>query len=299
MHPLLGRVSRLQQLAVFECAARLRSFTAAAGELGMTQPAVSRRIAGLERSTGLELFRRTANRVSLTPAGESLLAAVQAGFDTIDSAVTNSQSAGPTFLLAANPGFAQHWLVPHLEQLRSVIGDADLRLRLFDRDGELANESYDAAIHLAPKAEASPGSHVLFDEIVVPVAAPDLAETRGLRSDADPASLLPVVKLHLDGRDRQWMDWTDWFGAHGVAWSPADEQVSYNNYPLVVNEALAGRGVALAWRGLVDDLLVNGSLVTVGPEVHRPNMAYQLLTGPGSSQEAVDRLAAWLRRHRP
>lgn len=57
-------------LKVFEAVARNRSFTAAARELDVTQPAVSQKIAELEKSVGQELFVRSRTSVSLTPQGE-------------------------------------------------------------------------------------------------------------------------------------------------------------------------------------------------------------------------------------
>lgn len=281
-------------IAVFECAARHGSFTAAAGELGMTQSAVSRHIDALERAIGHQLFNRSANRVVLNPGGELLLTAVQRGFDTIDHALETLTDASPSFLLAANPGFAQQWLVPYLEQLQAQFGDTDLRLRLFDRDSELESDDFDAAIHLAPIATAPTRSRVLFDEQVLPVASPDLAEAEALNQHTSPHRLLDVDKLHLDHRDRRWMDWTSWFAAHDLPWTPAQARLSYNNYALVLNDAIAGRGVALAWRGLVDPLLSAGSLVTVGPQVRRPEVAYQVIPGPSTPPGAVDQIADWL-----
>lgn len=301
MHSLLRRVPRLQLLAVFESAARLGSFTEAARELGLTQPAVSRHIASLEQLTGLDLFHRSANRVELSAAGEELLSAVQGGLGRIDSRLRALTGNGTTFLLAANPGFAQQWLVPHLDRLQAALGDIDLRLRLFDRNSELEDQAFDAAIHLTSISGAPPGTRVLFPEVVVPVASPDLAA--GLAADLalggrqSAEALVQVPKLHLDGRDRHWLDWAEWFGAHDVAW-PADEaeatRLSYNNYALVMNDALAGRGVALAWRGLVDDALATGALVAVGPEVHNPPNAYQLIPGSAAPIEVLDRVADWL-----
>ena len=64
------------RLAVFEAAARCGSFTAAGSELGMTQPAVTRHVRGLERALDVELFRRHANRSELTEAGRRLLEAI-------------------------------------------------------------------------------------------------------------------------------------------------------------------------------------------------------------------------------
>lgn len=281
-------------IAVFECAARLGSFTAAAAELGMTQPGVSRHIGALERAIGQTLFDRSANRVALNAAGEALLVATQSGFDTIELALEEMNRTGPTFLLAANPGFAQQWLVPHLDQLQAVLGEADLRLRLFDRDAEITGDAFDAAIHLTPAVGAPAGSRVLFDERVLPVASPEFVDAAGLHESAAPEDLRDVMKLHLDTRDRQWLDWTGWFAAHGVSWSPSRTRMLYNNHALVMTDAMIGRGVALAWRGLVESMLETGSLIPVGPEVHRPDMVYQVMPGPSASAEAVDRVADWL-----
>ena len=281
-------------MAVFECAARCGSFTAAAGELGMTQSAVSRQIDAFERAIGRQLFTRSANRVALNPSGELLLAAVQRGFDTIDQALDTITDASPTLLLAANPGFAQQWLVPYLDQLQTVLADMDLRMRLFDRDAELTSDAFDAAIHLAPTATAPHGSRLLFDERVLPVASPDLADAAGLDEHTPPHQLFEVDKLHLDPRDRRWMNWNTWFAAHDLQWTATQARLSYNNYALVLNDAAAGRGVALAWRGLVDPILATGALVPVGPEVHRPDVAYQVIPGPDTPPGAIDQIADWL-----
>lgn len=294
MHQLLATVPRLQSLAVFESAARLGSFTGAARELGMTQPGVSRHVAGLEQMTGLSLFHRSANRVRLNSDGEALLAAVQRGFDEIDRRLRSLRRTNATFLLAANPGFAQQWLVPYLDGLQAILGDTDLRLRLFDRDAEFDDDGFDAAIHLTAIADAPPGSRVLFPEVVVPVASPDFAASYGLGPSSHPDSLLTVPKLHLDGRDRRWLGWAGWFDAHGLSWSAASSRLSYNNYALVLNDVLAGRGVALGWRGLVDDALKSGALVAVGRHVHNPDNAYQLFPGPTAPVEIFDRVATWL-----
>ena len=281
-------------IAVFECAARCGSFTAAASELGMTQSAVSRHIDAFERAIGRQLFARTANRVELNSSGELLLTAVQRGFDAIDQALDTITDASPTLLLAANPGFAQQWLVPYLDQLQAVFADTDLRLRLFDRDAELTSDAFDAAIHLTPIATAPPGSRRLFDERVLPVASPELADAAGLDEHTPAQQLFDVDKLHLDPRDRRWMNWNTWFGAHDLQWTAARARLSYNNYALVLNDAVAGRGVALAWRGLVDPLLATGALLPVGPEVHRPDIAYQVIPSPDTPPAVIDQIADWL-----
>lgn len=65
------------RLKVFVAAARLGSFSAAAREFGITQPAVSRHIGELEKYTGARLFLRNGSRMDLTPTGRRLLASAE------------------------------------------------------------------------------------------------------------------------------------------------------------------------------------------------------------------------------
>src|SRR5579864_3429117 len=63
----------LHQLKVFECVSRHLSFTRAAEELHLTQPAVSAQVKELEHHAGLPLFEQLGRRVYLTQAGEEVL----------------------------------------------------------------------------------------------------------------------------------------------------------------------------------------------------------------------------------
>jgi DNA-binding transcriptional LysR family regulator len=75
----------MAQLRTFQAVARLRSFSRAALELNLTQPAVSAQIATLERTLGARFFDRLGRRVALTPSGEALLAATDEILARVDS----------------------------------------------------------------------------------------------------------------------------------------------------------------------------------------------------------------------
>ena len=68
----------LRQLRIFQAVARLHSFTAAARELHVTQPAISMQIRELEEACGNALYDRIGRRVQLTAASEELAACAQA-----------------------------------------------------------------------------------------------------------------------------------------------------------------------------------------------------------------------------
>jgi DNA-binding transcriptional LysR family regulator len=71
----------LHQLRVFETVARLKSFTAAAAEMHLTQPTVSVQMKELAGHVGLPLFEQRGRRIALTAAGEALLATARTMFD--------------------------------------------------------------------------------------------------------------------------------------------------------------------------------------------------------------------------
>lgn len=294
MHSILHRVPRLQPLAVFECAARQRSFTAAAAALGLTQSGVSRQISALERSLGQPLFDRSANRVELNSTGIALFTAVREAFDVVEQCLDNIATDPATFLIAVNPGYAQVWLVPFLDSLQRALGDVRIRLQFVDRDGELDGGDFDAAIHLTTKSAVSAASVKLFDETTVPVTSPEFARMHALDRRSPPAALIDLELLYLDGRQRQWMGWEAWFAANDLTWSPKNTSLSYNNHALVMEDALAGRGVALGWIGLVDAALDTGRLVEVGPRCSQAGAAHFLIPGRRHSDELFDRLHRWL-----
>lgn len=290
---LIRRVGRLQRLAVFEAAARLGSFTAAARELGMTQPAVTRQIRSLESAVNAALFHRTSNRSELTDAGRTLLSEVSRAFSGIESALAGLGQRAEVFVLACNPGFAQQWLVPRLERVQEALGGRELRLWLFDREADLGGGSFDAAIQVGRGTFPAVDCELLFPESVFPVAAPTLADRWSLGASSPPDRLLEVPLLHMDDGDRPWMSWGEWFGRFGLVVPRQPGRVLFNNYPVVLQQAVAGRGVALGWRHLVDDLLADGVLEQVGPEITSAE-GYFLTWPTGAKAPTTEALGAWL-----
>lgn len=293
MRPLVTVVDRLQRLAVFDAAARLGSFSAAADELGMTQPAVTRQIRALERRLGAELFARTANRSALTDIGRRLHGHVVAGFDVIENGLAELADHAGTFVLAAHPGIAQQWLLPRLDGLSATLPDLEVRLWLFDRDDEIDGGGFDAAIRVGTGDFAGLHSYLLFPEAVVPVASPAFADEWGLHAGSTAHDVHQAPFVHMDDGHHPWMTWADWLRHFGIALRRQPGRVLFHNYPMVLQQALAGRGVALGWRNLIDDLLAGDALTVVGPEVGS-RRGYYVTWPEGTMSEPVRALIAWL-----
>ncbi len=123
---------RLRQILGFVAAARLRSFTGAARELSMTQPAFSQLIKELEVSIGIRLFQRTTRKIELTEAGQNFLARVERPLDDLQEAskYIRDLAAGRRgrMVLATLPSIAVGCAIHALARFRIAFPNITVRL---------------------------------------------------------------------------------------------------------------------------------------------------------------------------
>ncbi len=260
MFESFGDVS-LDLLRAFEVAARLRSFTAAALELGTTQPAVSQQIKRLEEQLATRLFDRIYRGIELTDAGEVLFSHVQAGLQSIDSGLIaiTEQHQHEVLQVATDFAFAAYWLMPRLHRFHKVNPDVDVSLVTSERTHSMLRADIDVAVLFGDGRFKQGESHWLFSEEVFPVCSPQLLAGRQTPLPNDALRDFPL--LHLRGESiNHWFDWAGVFRALDIPQAPAPGQLRFDNYTLLIQAAIGGQGIAIGWRHLVDDLLDQGLL---------------------------------------
>lgn len=115
----------------FEASARRGSLTMAAGELGLTQAAVSQQIKALEGRLGVQLFVRQPRGVILTGAGTELYREVATGLERIDAAVERfARRETGELRIVCNASLAIRWLQPRLAGFRARHPGVALTLRI-------------------------------------------------------------------------------------------------------------------------------------------------------------------------
>lgn len=275
MRPLIRRVPQLHRLAVFDAVASAGDFTSAARELQISQPAVSRHMAALATELDVKLFERSGRSFVLTRQGQSLADAVGSAFASLEQVLADFDGLSDAFVFAVQPAMATSWVVPLLDQLESVAG-AEIRLRIFERRAELDSSEWDLAIVPGTGKWAGWDSTMLFREAVRPFASPSLAKDAGLGPNTSPAELADRNLLHIDDVGRPNMTWKDWFAEAGEPITLAKPRLVYNAYPTIIQEALAGNGIALGWQHLLSDMVERGLLVPVGPIVQRQHGGHHM-----------------------
>lgn len=129
------RLPLLDLFHTFESVACHRSFTLAAGELCLTQSAVSGQIKALEDALGLRLFRRLHRAIDVTAEGQRLHESVTRGLDDISAylAALGAAAKAPQLTVCASVAFAWFWLMPRLERFGALQPDVDLRVLATDQ----------------------------------------------------------------------------------------------------------------------------------------------------------------------
>ncbi|MEN9904814.1 MAG: hypothetical protein RLZZ555_1379 [Pseudomonadota bacterium] len=284
-----------QALVCFVAAARHQSFTRAAQELFLTQGAISRQVAALEESLGVELFRRSQHGMTLTPAGADYARQVAQRLDALERDTLDlmgRQGQGESVTLAVVPTLATRWLIPRLAGLAreqpqlTVHIDAQTRPFLFGDTG------VDAAIFAGTDEQmqqwAGTRAQLLFDEVVVPVCSPALL--RG-RTELAPAALAEMPLLQQSTRPD---GWRQWFESQQVEAPRAMAGPRYEQYSMQVAAAASGLGVALMPTLLVEAELASGELVIASPNRLLSRRSYYLVQPDLPERPALTPLKSWL-----
>jgi DNA-binding transcriptional LysR family regulator len=252
----------LELLLAFEAAARHLSFTRAAGELFLTQSAVSRQIQGLEASLGAKLFERRTRALLLTESGQQLYKVAQEVLQDLQAATQKLRGAAAvrTVTVTTTPGFASLWLIPRLNDYLQAHPGVDVRISASLEKVNLERDGVDLAIRYARDTDMA-GQQPVFEESVIPVCSPALAAdpARPLR---EPADLRAHVLLHMDDAKFSWMEWNLWLHAHGLRDLKTAGVLQFNQYDQLVQAAVNGQGVALGRLPLLRGLLRQKQLVT-------------------------------------
>lgn len=251
----------LSTLQAFEAAGRALSFTRAAAELHVTQAAISKQIRLLEQRLGRRLFTRSHRRVQLTAEGREYLHTVVTALTHLAHATLElrAKEAPRRVCLAVDQSVGALWLLPRLQRLLAAVPEATLDIVVSDAEARLLAEPVDLAIlhgqHLWPGHD----SERLFDEVVFPVCSP--AYRKRLPRRPVVADLARAQLVDLADENWTWINWRIWLTDHGVGLPATHRALAIDSYPLVLEAARRGVGVALGWQSLIEDDLAAGALL--------------------------------------
>lgn len=237
----MRRLPPLTAIEAFVQVAHHGSIKAAAAELALSPPALSRRIQTLERFLSRTLFDRAHHAMRLTPDGEALLQRLAPALDMLWDAIEGDRSDGELMRLRLNvmPLFAAQRLVPALPSLRERHPNLHIDIDTAGQSFARLGDGIDAAIALSREIDPSLYARRLDSNLVLAIAGREMVEGGDpIRRPADLAHR--TVLIHRDTPD-MFEYWRDAVGEPELRPGAIDH---FDSGPLMLDAAAQGLGVA-------------------------------------------------------
>ena len=284
-------VSSSNALFVFEAAARSGSFTRAADELNVTQPAVSRMLSRFESHLGLRLFERGGKGAVLTAEGEILYRRVADGFRSIETGlreVERLRGGKETVTISVSSAFTTHWLMPRMDRFQSQFPQVDLRFQMISGALRGPVENVDLGMRFVAADEPVPTEALVAREIMLPICSP------GYRSAAERAEL-PGGGNTLIRLTESSSDWAEHYAPFATGRTGPVKTLTFSDYAVVVQAALLGQGIAFGWITVVAHGLRSGALVPAAERLTVGDRLCVLLTPRNRPVRPIIRdIRAWV-----
>lgn len=242
----MRRLPPLTAVEAFVQVARLGSVKAAAEELALSSPALSRRVQSLERFIGRSLFERRHQAMLLNSDGEQLLARIAPALDALAQAIDATTGDAETLRLRLGvlPLYASQQLMPRLPQLRKLHPEMHIDLDTAAHSLARLGEGIDAAIVLSREIEPGLYARQLDRNRIIPIVARSLMEGRyPIRKPEDLAKM--TIFLHRD-MPETFAYWRETVGMPDLEPAAVDH---FDSGQLMLDAAVLGLGVAFMLEG--------------------------------------------------
>jgi DNA-binding transcriptional LysR family regulator len=267
-----------RRLKVFHTVARLLSFTKAAEELHMTQPAVTFQIRQLEEYFNTRLFDRTHNKVNLTPAGERVSEFAERIFDLYEEMenrvrdLTGEISGALT--IGASTTIAEYMLPALLGEFKNRYPDINLRLKVSNSEGIVSMVEHnviDLGVVESPVNNKNLIVEVCHDDQLVVVAAPDHdLVKRGGKVTASDIVRYPFVSREEGSGTREVV--MHYLMEHKITPSDMTFSLELGSPEAIKGAVEAGMGITILSRSIIDKELKLNMLaeLELDPPLSRP-----------------------------
>lgn len=242
------------------------SFTAASERLGLSKALVSKYVGEVESSLGVRLFNRSTRRLALTEAGRSYYDQALPLLDEFSALVDNvsGEQSSPRGLLRISVpvAFGEMELSPVVPKFLKLYPDLQLDLQLSDRMIDMLEEGIDVVIRIGGVDDSNLIAKHIKDLPLILCASPDYLEEHTYPTDAN---CIAKHNCIIDSNFRIGKHWPIVSPDGGTSSIEVQFRVAANSPRAVKEIALAGGGIGMIPKFIVENELSDGTLVEVLP----------------------------------
>ena len=265
-------MDQISDLAFFALLVRKGSLVAAAQELGVTPPSVSKRLAALESRLGVRFLNRTTRKISLTPEGETYLLEgekITADLKMLEQRISSGAVHPQGVLkLGATFGFGRQHIAPALAEFAHRYPEVEVQLYLVDRIVNLVESGFDAVIRFGELPDVRLTARKLAENRRLVCASPTYLAQYG--EPATPHDLQKHRCIFIRESDEIYGQWHFRLGRRRQT-IKVRGQMSTNDGECALTWALAGHGVIIRSEWDVAQYIKSGRLRVLLDDWELPN----------------------------
>jgi LysR family glycine cleavage system transcriptional activator len=291
------RSPSLSELHAFAWAVQTGSLARAAVQLSVTPAAISRSLSRLESRLGITLLQRHQLGVAPTAQGRAYFEKIQPALATLEDAAfglvadTGRRQGQMSLRLAVIPSLNMRWLVPRLPQFHALHPHVKLVFKPYLIEDNFLREDVDCWIQTRPTRTHRWPRHVharyIVGREITPICTPDFAA-----AIVTPEDLLRYPLLHHANYPG---NWDVWLRAMGAGRRVAELGPGFDLVAGLVEAVLAGLGVAVVQRCLIERELAEGRLIAPFEQVVSTGRGYYLCSPKAREDNpAIQAFTHWL-----
>lgn len=290
---LRRRIPSPNSLFTFEAVARLGSFSAAATELNVTQPAVSRSVSALENHLGYPLFKRHGRWIKLTRNGDKLFRAASTAFNTVTETLREIDQRDEDFetvSISMSAVGVNFWFLPRMGSFKQQFPKVSLSFREYTKDSDQLLRDADLNIRLSNPQDADLHRWPFADEKIMALCSPEYLAVHGMLD----RNQKEQTHTFLEWREQRYgLD--EFLHATGLQLPQKASFIRFSDYSGVLQSALLSHGVALAWLTESSLQIIAGKLVPACAQVVKTGRRYHILASNlNTMRPIVEQVRDWL-----
>jgi DNA-binding transcriptional LysR family regulator len=263
-----GRI--LSGISVLAAVVEGGSFVKAAELIGITDSGVSRSIARLETRLGVRLLDRTTRSVTLTDEGRRFFDEAKPHLGALEEAVMTASGAASTvrgrLRVDIDPFFLPLVLVGRLRAFCEHYPDLKIEFVTREHLGDLVADGIDLAIRFGQPRGATLIARKLIEAPILTLASPDYLDRYGYPEHPTELTAHRCLQF-LDPATGRPFEWEFIRGSERVG-VPTTGPLTFTDPKSMLEECLAGTGIAQVIGWGIGDLLSRGDLIDLFPEWH-------------------------------
>jgi len=293
--PINRRWLPLNALRAFEAVGKQLSFTGGAAVLSVSQSAMSRHVGGLEQLLGKQLFARDGGRLTLTPAGEELLAVVSKSLDRIETtlrAICEDDLPGRAIRLHVPPSLLQLTFMPMLGEFHREHPHIRIDVSSANITGLPPSDIDMAIVYDRPNVDDMV-TDLLCMVKVAPLCSPATAQMAEGKTMAEFLAGQDLLHLKLDNQPRDLL-WSAYLNRSGIDLR-TEGGLAFDTSVAEARYAMTSGGVFLGDVAMFAPELASGQLVMPYDAAMEDGFGYYLkLLADDLADPDIAMIRSWL-----